>query len=87
MLRKLTSFVELVINTFITTEDKINCFHCGEKSRRSITVYVNFDNLIRPVCCHGCAAVLKTIEELNMHQEYYDSRVIVSRPKVQQAKL
>lgn len=55
--------------------EKITCYHCGEKSRKKDTVYVKFEGEIRPVCCYGCAAVLKTVEELDMHEEYRNSRI------------
>lgn len=57
------------------SQEKITCYHCGEKSRKKDTVYVRFDGKIRPVCCYGCAAVLKTVEELGMHEEYQSSKI------------
>lgn len=56
-------------------DNKISCYHCGEKSRRSQTIYVFFGGATRPVCCHGCAAILKTVEELDMHAEYHAHKI------------
>lgn len=75
MIKALTSNIGRIFMTLFATEENISCFHCNEKSRKSLTIYVNFDGNMRPVCCHGCAAVLKTVEELAMHQEYYDCRI------------
>jgi len=79
MIKALTSSIGRIFKSLFAAEEKISCFHCNEKSRESLTVYVNFDGKVRPVCCYGCAAVLKTVEELAMHQEYYDSRIDVPK--------
>ena len=55
---------------YASREEKITCYHCGEKSRKSLTIYIQFDGEPRPVCCHGCAAILNTVDELDMHDEY-----------------
>lgn len=75
MLRRLLSLIQSLFKTFNTAEEKISCYHCGEKSKKSLTIYVHFDGAIRPVCCHGCAAILKTIEELGMHDEYRANKI------------
>lgn len=75
MIRRLVVYIDSLFKTALATEEKISCFHCLEKSKKSLTVYVYFDGHMRPVCCYGCAAVLKTVEELAMHPEYYDSRI------------
>lgn len=49
---------------------KIVCYHCTDKSKKSKTVYVEFDGQIRPVCCQGCAAILRTVENLGIQEEY-----------------
>lgn len=54
---------------------RITCYHCGDKSRPKDTVYVTFEGQSRPVCCYGCAAVLKTVEELGMNEEYKNSKL------------
>ena len=77
MISNLTSNIVKILLSLLATEEKISCFHCNEKSSKSLTIYISFDGLTRPVCCHGCAAVLKTVEALGMHQEYYDSRINV----------
>ena len=79
MIKGLTTKIWRIFLGLLSTEEKISCFHCHEKSKKSLTVYVNFDGNIRPVCCYGCAAVLKTVEELAMQQEYYDSKIDISK--------
>jgi hypothetical protein len=69
------AFQKLILK-LTNSEEKITCYHCAEKSRKKDTVYVSFDGEIRPVCCYGCAAVLKTVEDLGMHEEYLNSKII-----------
>lgn len=64
-----------LLDTFTSTEARITCYHCGETSKQNLTIYVQFDNDMRPVCCHGCAAILNTIEDLGMHEEYHASKI------------
>lgn len=54
---------------------RISCYHCGEKSIPSRTLYVYFDGSNRAVCCNGCAAILQTVEELGMREEYLAHKV------------
>lgn len=54
---------------------KITCYHCGDKSIPSRTVYVHFDGSTRAVCCNGCAAILKTVEDLGMRDEYLANKI------------
>lgn len=75
MLKHFQGFINTFFRSLITDEEKISCYHCGEKSKKSLTVYIQFDGEIRPVCCHGCAAILKTIEELEMHDEYHSHKI------------
>jgi hypothetical protein len=49
---------------------QIVCFHCGERESASRAVAASFDGETRLVCCHGCAAILKTVESLGMQQQY-----------------
>lgn len=51
------------------------CFHCGDAVRQSRAVEVKFDGEVRRVCCHGCAAVLKTVEQMEMQQQYYEQKM------------
>jgi ribosomal protein S27E len=80
MFQTIFSFARTVINAALPSEEKVTCYHCGEKSRKSVTVYVRFDSLTRPVCCYGCAAILRTVEELNMQEEYYNSKIANYKP-------
>lgn len=49
---------------------KINCFHCGDSVKATRAVFVEFDGASHAVCCHGCAAVLKTVQQMGMLQQY-----------------
>lgn len=64
--------------------NKITCYHCGEKSTPSRTLYVNFQGADRSVCCNGCAAILKTVDELGMCEEYQSQKAQISYPHEQQ---
>jgi hypothetical protein len=57
---------------------KISCYHCGEKSTPKRTIYVQFNGSVHPVCCNGCAAILKTVEELGMRDEYLAHKIQIS---------
>lgn len=59
-------------------DQKISCYHCGEKSTPKRTIYVQFNGSVHPVCCNGCAAILKTVEELGMHEEYLAHKIQIS---------
>jgi Putative metal-binding domain of cation transport ATPase len=78
MPRLLLSSIRSLLQTLTSSEEKISCYHCAEQSRKSLTVYIHFDHQIRPVCCHGCAAILKTVEELGMHDEYHANKIHIS---------
>lgn len=78
MFRSLNSLTRNLFHQLISREERIICYHCGEQSKKSLTVYIHFEHQIRPVCCYGCAAILKTIEELGMHDEYHASKIHIS---------
>ena len=75
MPKQLTRSIKAFFNTLTTGNEKITCYHCGEKSKKSATLYINFDGAIRPVCCHGCASILNTVEELGIHEEYRANKI------------
>ena len=75
MLRKLRHSIRSLFNSDHTSAERISCYHCGEKSTPSRTIYVLFDGSTRAVCCHGCAAILKTVEELGMREEYLAHKI------------
>ncbi|MFZ6672540.1 heavy metal translocating P-type ATPase metal-binding domain-containing protein [Undibacterium sp. Xuan67W] len=54
--------------------EKIACFHCDELMRKQQAVEVKFDSEMQLVCCHGCAAVLKAIEQANLIAQYRHAR-------------
>ena len=53
---------------------KISCYHCGEKMNEYRALTVQFNAEMRPVCCHGCLAILKTIEKNGMMAEYLQEK-------------
>ena len=59
----------------LTPAKKISCYHCGEKSSPSRTIYVQFNGEIRAVCCNGCAAILKTVADLDMLDSYLANKI------------
>lgn len=71
MLSKIHGLLQTYIQSIIKPVDRVTCYHCGEKSLPSQTIYVDFENITRPVCCNGCAAILKTVEALGMCEEYH----------------
>jgi Cu2+-exporting ATPase len=38
-----------------------SCFHCGLPVPAGLDLQVRIDNIERPMCCHGCAAVARAI--------------------------
>ena len=81
MLQKLLLAVRMLLKSSrAASNQKIGCYHCGDKSTPKRTVYVPFNGSVRPVCCNGCAAILKTIEELSMHEEYLAHKIQISEP-------
>ncbi len=48
----------------------IPCYHCHELMLEQDVIAVNFAGQERQVCCHGCQAVLQTIESSKMTQDY-----------------
>ncbi|MBC3906412.1 heavy metal translocating P-type ATPase metal-binding domain-containing protein [Undibacterium umbellatum] len=68
-----SSFLDSVLFSFKTGE-KIDCFHCGEKMRKSNALTVQFNGYTQPVCCHGCLAILSTVEQNNLVNEYMKNK-------------
>ncbi|QAU34089.1 heavy metal translocating P-type ATPase metal-binding domain-containing protein [Janthinobacterium sp. 17J80-10] len=54
--------------------EKLPCFHCGDLVRRRRAVHAQFDGAERLLCCHGCAAILKTVEQMGMVQQYREQK-------------
>lgn len=44
------------------------CFHCGEPVVQVIEL--EFAGQTRQLCCHGCLAVLQTIQQAGRSEEY-----------------
>jgi hypothetical protein len=74
MFQKLSSLFATAIAERQVAAEKLECFHCGEMVKRRRAVFMQFDGASRTLCCHGCAAILKTVEELDMYSDYYSSK-------------
>ncbi len=74
MLHWLTSLVGGMRAGQAPASEKLPCFHCGELVKRRRAVLVPFDGASRIVCCHGCAAILKTVEQMGMLQQYREQK-------------
>jgi hypothetical protein len=70
MLLRLSSALAAMLVGNAATNPKIACFHCGELVRKKRVVPVIFDGICRDVCCHGCAAILSTVEQLGQSEQY-----------------
>ncbi|MFZ6871079.1 heavy metal translocating P-type ATPase metal-binding domain-containing protein [Undibacterium sp. Di27W] len=68
-----SSLFETVRLSFSAGE-KIDCFHCGEKMRESNALTVCFNHHPQAVCCHGCLAILRAIEQNNLVPEYMQNK-------------
>lgn len=56
------------------TEEKLDCFHCGEKMRKANALTARFNGGLHPVCCHGCLAVLHAVERNKLVDEYLQNK-------------
>lgn len=50
-----------------------DCFHCGLPVPKGIHLSVQVNGVERPMCCHGCEAVARTIVKAG-HADFYDRR-------------
>ncbi|WP_025916369.1 heavy metal translocating P-type ATPase metal-binding domain-containing protein [Herminiimonas sp. CN] len=80
MLRTLSSMLAAIFNRPDAASPKIACFHCGELVRQKRAVPVVFDGVCRDVCCHGCAAILSTVEQLGQTEAYLARKQQLERP-------
>lgn len=53
----------------------MDCFHCGEKMRKSNALTTQFDGRMQAVCCHGCLAVLHAVEQNKLVDEYMQNKI------------
>jgi hypothetical protein len=74
MLRAISTFLNGMRARQAQAADRIACFHCGDSVKRSKAVAVAFDGEQRQVCCHGCAAVLNTVEQMGMTAQYLEQK-------------
>lgn len=49
---------------------RVACYHCNEKVSVRRVVNASFAGVMRPLCCHGCAAVLNAIEKNGLTEQY-----------------
>lgn len=70
-------YIRSILNSSFNHANKITCYHCGESSSPKRTIYIDFDRNIRPVCCNGCAAILKTVKNLEMYDEYHAQKSLM----------
>ncbi len=49
------------------------CYHCGETVPSGVNLIVNIDDVLQPMCCHGCKAVAEYLTD-NKHGQFYQFR-------------
>jgi hypothetical protein len=62
-----------IFSSFQASE-KIVCFHCDEKMKKSKALFATFNSHSYPVCCHGCLAVLQVVERNDMTKQYLQAK-------------
>jgi hypothetical protein len=72
----MSSFVTQLMRIFpgVQAAEKVTCFHCEESVRKKNVIMSEFDGKLRPLCCHGCVAVLKMIEQNHLVAQYHQAR-------------
>lgn len=80
MMRALLSALTGIFSGSAASNPKIACFHCGELVRQKRVVHVIFDGVCRDVCCHGCAAILSTVEQLGQCAPYLAQKQQLEMP-------
>lgn len=70
MMGTLLSALVAMFSGSAASNPKVACFHCGELVRQKRIVHVVFNGASRDVCCHGCAAILSTVEQLGQCGPY-----------------
>ncbi|MGV8892332.1 MAG: heavy metal translocating P-type ATPase metal-binding domain-containing protein [Burkholderiaceae bacterium] len=80
MLQKLSSALVAMWARSVAANPKIACFHCGELVRQKRVVHVVFDGASRDVCCHGCAAILSMVEQLDQSEQYLARKQQLEKP-------
>lgn len=74
MLHWLTSLIGADRAGQARASEKLPCFHCSDLVKRRHAVHVQFDGAARVVCCHGCASILKTVEQMGMVRHYREQK-------------
>ncbi|MBI3286014.1 MAG: heavy metal translocating P-type ATPase metal-binding domain-containing protein [Burkholderiales bacterium] len=57
-----------------TAGEKIDCYHCGERMRKTYVLTTRFNGAAYPVCCHGCLAVLRAVENNGLTLQYVQDK-------------
>lgn len=73
MLQFISSLVDKLRSSDPSSE-KLPCFHCTDLVRRKHAIVVQFDGAERITCCHGCASILKTVEQMGMVAQYREEK-------------
>lgn len=71
----LSQFYDHHLSRFFKRE-KCLCFHCGESMRKEGALMATFQQVQQPVCCHGCLAVLNTIQSNGLIEAYLQSKQV-----------
>ncbi|MBI3728739.1 MAG: hypothetical protein HY254_10475 [Burkholderiales bacterium] len=48
--------------------------------RKSNALTTSFDGFMQPVCCHGCLAILRTVEQNKLVAEYMKNKASQTLP-------
>ncbi|MBC3916291.1 heavy metal translocating P-type ATPase metal-binding domain-containing protein [Undibacterium sp. CY18W] len=62
----------------LRTGGRLNCFHCDETMRERNALTVTFNGSPQQVCCHGCLAILRTIEQNHLVAAYLKNKARLS---------
>lgn len=65
--------------------EKCTCFHCGERMRKEGALMATFQNERQPVCCHGCLAVLNTIQKNGLIEAYLQAKQANHPPELSES--
>ncbi|MFZ6766246.1 heavy metal translocating P-type ATPase metal-binding domain-containing protein [Undibacterium sp. Di26W] len=57
---------------------RLSCFHCSETMRERNALAVKFNGSPQLVCCHGCLAILQTIEQNHLVDAYLENKASLS---------
>ncbi|MBC3892566.1 heavy metal translocating P-type ATPase metal-binding domain-containing protein [Undibacterium sp. LX40W] len=58
--------------------ERCQCFHCGEQMRVKNALSLCVRDVSQPMCCHGCLAILQTIIQNDLLDEYLANKSTVN---------